>query len=82
MKTMTHKHLQTIAYFPIKDQTLFVEVFKGKGLTIEEELKTGMYNEWDEKRIKNAFNFGKGTIKDFQRYASDNNKYADFIQIV
>lgn len=79
---MSIKQLQSISYSPIKDDSLFVEVFKGKGLSTNDELKTGMYNEWNEKRIKRAFNFGNGTLKDFHNYVRDNTKYAEFIQLV
>ena len=30
------------------------------------------FNVWDNERIRNAFNFGNGTIKDFERYMKDN----------
>ena len=30
------------------------------------------YNVWDANRIKNAFNFGNGTMEDFKRYMRDN----------
>ena len=30
------------------------------------------YREWTVDEIRKGFNFGKGTIKDFKRYMSDN----------
>lgn len=36
------------------------------------------FNLWDDNRIKNAFNNGKGTIKDFENYMENNKKYVDF----
>ena len=31
-----------------------------------------LFSIWDMNRIKNAFNFGHGTIKDFMQYANNN----------
>ena len=36
------------------------------------------WNEWTLERIKNAFNYGHGSIKDFKRYMNDNKKYCNF----
>lgn len=30
------------------------------------------FNIWDADRIRNAFNFGRGTLEDFKRYMHDN----------
>lgn len=30
------------------------------------------FNIWDDDRIRNAFNFGHGTLDDFKRYMHDN----------
>lgn len=30
------------------------------------------FNIWTLERIRNAFNFGNGTLKDFRRYMNDN----------
>ena len=32
----------------------------------------GWFNIWTPERIKGAFNYGKGTMKDFERYKKDN----------
>ena len=39
------------------------------------------YLDWSEERIKNAFNCGKGTIKDLKRYMRDNEKYCVFVEV-
>ena len=41
----------------------------------------GFYTAWNDKRIKNAFNGGNGTIKDFKRYMNDNKNTCVFIQV-
>lgn len=33
-----------------------------------------LFNIWDEARIKNAFNNGRGAIEDLKRYAKDNKR--------
>ena len=38
----------------------------------EIDLKSGDYNYWTAERIKGAFNFGNGKLKDFKRYAANN----------
>ena len=50
-------------------------------LVKEISLKNGNFNIWDDERIKNAFNFGKGTKKDMMNYIDDNKKYSKFIII-
>ena len=47
----------------------------------KESIEKGMYNIWDNKRIKRAFNFGNGTMKDFKRYMKDNNQNCYFQKI-
>lgn len=46
---------------------------------IKESIKNEQYNIWDEKRIKEAFQFGHGTYTDFERYMKDNNNNSSFI---
>ncbi len=41
----------------------------------EIDLKSGDYNYWTAERIKGAFNFGNGKLKDFKRYAANNKRY-------
>ncbi len=36
---------------------------------------------WNAERIQQAFNFGKGTQKDFKRYQQNNKKYCIFVEI-
>lgn len=80
MKTLTRKYINGITDQSLKDDTLFLEFDKqGK---LENAIKQGLYAERNEKFIKNAFNFGNGTIKDFNRYVEDNKKYAEFIQVI
>lgn len=38
-----------------------------------------LYNIWDSERVKNAFNFGNGTIEDLKRYANNNKKYCTIV---
>lgn len=41
----------------------------------------GDYALWCPKKIKRAFNFGKGTIDDFKRFAEDNRSYITIIDL-
>lgn len=36
---------------------------------------------WTDERIKKAFNFGNGTIKDLNRYMHDNKEFCYFVEI-
>ena len=47
-------------------------------LVKEISLKNGNVQFWDSVRIKNAFNFGKGSKKDMINYIKNNKKYAKF----
>ena len=40
---------------------------------VNETIKKGLFTIWTNDRIKNAFNYGNGTKKDFDRYKKDNN---------
>ena len=62
-------------------KTLYIEVSKQVGLSKSEALEKGYYSKWDKKRIKGAFNFKNGTLKDFKRYMKDNQKYSYFIKV-
>ena len=48
-------------------------------LVIEISKRSGDFTVWDDERIKNAFNFGNGTIKHFEAYMSNNKRYCTFI---
>ena len=41
-------------------------------------IEAGEYVEFDDNRIRRAFNFGNGTEKDMNRFMRDNNKYCRF----
>lgn len=38
-----------------------------------------LFNYWTEERIKGAFNFGNGTIKDLKRYAKNNKQFCTIV---
>ena len=42
-------------------------------------IAAGAYNIWTPERVKLAFNFGRGTVKDFNRYMQDNKQFCYFI---
>ena len=48
---------------------------------INQAIAAGYYNEWDDERIKGAFNFGNGTQADFIRYKRDNSQFCHFITV-
>ena len=48
----------------------FIEYFKGNSKA--QAIREGNYNIWTPERIKSAFSFGNGTLKDFNRYRADN----------
>lgn len=45
---------------------------------VKKAIAAGAFNIWDDERIKNAFNFGNGTIKDFKRYMDNNKQFCYF----
>ena len=47
----------------------------------QEAIKAGWFNVWTEKRIKGAFNFGKGTKKDFENYMENNKSNCYFVEV-
>lgn len=51
------------------------EIDKGEGKTKSEAIKAGYFRAWTAERIKKAFNFGNGTMKDFNEYTENNKKY-------
>lgn len=48
--------------------------------SIRETLNYGYYTIWTDERIKEAFNFGNGTKKDFDEYKENNKKYSYFVE--
>ena len=47
---------------------------------VDKAIAAGFYNTWDAERVKLAFNFGRGTEKDFQRYMRDNKQFCHFVK--
>lgn len=47
---------------------------------VKDAVRQGWFTTWDERRIKGAFNFGNGTIADFNRFMKQNKPYALFIK--
>lgn len=39
---------------------------------LAQAISAGSYAPWDSDRIKSAFQFGNGTLKDFRRHCKDN----------
>ena len=54
------------------------EISKQNGKSKQCNLKNGLYNVWTMERIAGAFNFGKGTLKDFKKYVNNNKSLAYF----
>lgn len=60
------------------DNVLFVVDSRTNGIygrkykNAAEAIAHGSYSPWDNNKIKRAFQFGNGTMKDFRRYCKDN----------
>ena len=54
------------------------EISKQNGKSKQCNFKNGLYNVWTMERIAGAFNFGKGTLRDFKAYMENNKQYAYF----
>lgn len=49
---------------------------------IKGAISDGWFNVWTPERIKGAFSFGHGTMKDFDRFRRDNSpRYCTIIEI-
>ena len=68
--------MKDIKYAEIDRRTL--KAFNGN---ISEILKRKCYILRDNNFIKNAFQFGHGTMKDFKRYMKDNRIYCIWINL-
>lgn len=49
--------------------------------SIEKAIQEGYCINWDKEKIKAAFNYGDGTIKDFKNYMDNNKKICVFKKI-
>ena len=49
--------------------------------SIEKVIENGFFIEWTPERIKNAFNFGNGTEKDFKKYIQNNKNLCLFLEV-
>lgn len=61
-----------------KGKAMIIEIYKPwikKHGSVDACIKKGWFTTWTPKRIKEAFNFGQGTEKDFERYQKDNAQY-------
>ena len=54
------------------------QICKQNGKSKQCNLKNGLYTVWDMERIQKAFNFGKGTLKDFKKYIENNKSLSYF----
>ena len=63
------------------DKIIAYEISKRNGKSKEQNFKNGLFNIWTMERITGAFNFGKGTLKDFKTYMENNKQYVYFIVI-
>ena len=71
---------------PLENDTVFVEVCEyglnnKLGISLPEALKKGYYMEWSMEKIKRAFSFGNGNMKDFIEYAKLNKNYCLFLEV-
>ena len=60
---------------------MIIEISRKKAQELgstEKAIKNGFFTVWNEKRIKQAFNFGNGTKKDFFRYQQSNKQFCIF----
>lgn len=62
----------------IPADAIAVEI-SGAQQTAQKKYNSGLFNCWSSERIKKAFNFGNGTIKDFENYINLNKKYCTII---
>lgn len=53
-------------------ENIWVKVFTDSGTSLKREIITGNWQVWGERRIKEAYNFGKGTFEDFKHRAKAN----------
>lgn len=63
---------------------MIIEIYKPwikKYGSANEAIKRGFYIEWTDEKIKNTFNFGNGTQKDFRQYKEANKKYSVFMEV-
>lgn len=62
---------------------MIIEVYRdtARKYGTENAIKKGYFSIWTAKRIKGAFNYGKGTAKDFKRFMNDNKMFCIFLSI-
>ena len=44
-------------------------------------IKDGFYIDWTDEKIKSAFNFGDGTIKDLKKHIENNKNLCYFLEV-
>ena len=49
--------------------------------SVKAAINAGAYSIWDEERITGAFNFGRGTQADFERYKKANSGLHLFMEV-
>ena len=61
----------------------FIEISRAKANelgSVKKAYEQGFFTVWDSDRIKRAFNFGNGTLKDFKNYMENNKNYCLFME--
>ncbi len=61
----------------------FIEISRAKASelkSVKKAYEQGFFTVWDSERIKNAFNFGNGTLKAFENYMQNNKAYCVFLE--
>lgn len=48
---------------------------------VKAAIRAGAYSVWNEERITGAFNFGRGTLADFERHKKANSALHLFIEV-
>ena len=56
----------------MKGKVLYIELNGDEQRNIKESLLTGEFFEWTNERIRGAFRYHNGTIKDLKRYIRNN----------
>ena len=63
---------------------MFLEVDKTNAKkcgSIEKAIEEGFCIAWEDEKIKNAFNFGRGTLEDLKRYMDANRSFCFFVEV-
>lgn len=82
LKQISEAEINKYSIYGVKEGTKYIELDKKIGWSMESILAEGLYICRTEEFIRKAFNFGNGTMKDFNDYVKSNKMNFTMLELI